>query len=483
MLKKILFVLSIIVIQFTASSAEPLDTLWSKSYGGAMEDFGFCGIQTDDLGYLITGNTQSFGNGSDLYLLKTDSEGDSTWMSTFGMETWNWGNDIIQTYDGGYVMTGVTHTPLAGPNLFLGKADIYGSWRWTRDYGANDIDVGNSIFELEDYSLLVTGISYISATGGSKVYLMKTDDLGIDIWQRIIGENYQNGASSIIESGVGNYLLAGWTSDTSYVYDAYILKVNADGDTIWTKTYGGEESDDVYNIEATPDGGYVAVGKTRSYGAGEDDIWILKLDSEGDTLWTQTYGTPDIEVSEDVCVAEDGGLLILGNRTFVFTGFNEVFILKTDMNGNFEWEQVYSDHPLDFANSLRPTDDGGYILTGSCIPEGQDYHDIWLLRLDAELSVIEEIVFNQPDDFVLHPAYPNPFNPSTMLRYDLKSAGEVKLSIYDVTGREVATLVDGYKPSGSYNVKFEAENLSSGMYLALLNCGGRTYSQKMLLVK
>jgi hypothetical protein len=180
------------------------------------------------------------------------------------------------------------------------------------------------------------------------------------------------------------------------------------------------------------DGGYVIAGYTDSYGVGGYDVFLIKTDTSGDTLWTRTFG---------------------------------------GSNG-------------DFGYSVQQTSDGGYVITGLTESYGAGSSDVYMIKTTAGGSPVMPLDQPvQPLSFALGKPYPNPFNPSTAIRYELRAASHVSLKVYDTSGRVVATLVDGWRQAGEHRATFDGSGLAAGVYLVRLEAGGATATQKVVLLK
>ena len=191
---------------------------------------------------------------------------------------------------------------------------------------------------------------------------MKTDANGDSVWMRIYDDRVCL-AQSVIQNSEGDYLMAGESVvESQYWGDAYLIKTDAFGDTIWTRNYGGINQDYAECIRETVDGGYIIAGHTLSYGVGEADIYLVRIDSIGDTLWTKTFGGLDSEHGESVDITDDGGFIVTG-RTDSF-GFHNFYPVRTDSSGDSLWTMVIYGEENDWAYSVQQTSDGGYIVGG-----------------------------------------------------------------------------------------------------------------------
>lgn len=267
------------------------DSLWTREYGIG---WGYCVEQTNDKGYIITGQTGAFEELQNLLLLKTDSLGDSIWAHAYGGVNVDEGMSVNQTKDGGYVITGRTISfSNEGDDfdLWLLKTDANGDTLWTRTYGGEWQDEGCCVQETHDGGYIITGLRTVDSTGANdflyRLWLLKTDSLGDTVWSREYGEwELRAGGRYVQEISDNGYIVTGWCYPFSYEsrMDLCLLKTNSQGDTLWTRSYGGDKRDEGYCVQETNDGGYIVVGKTESFGEGYSDVWLIKTDSLGDTL-------------------------------------------------------------------------------------------------------------------------------------------------------------------------------------------------------
>jgi len=306
---------------------------WERTYGGAGNDLGRSVHQTFDGGYIVAGWTYSFGAGdADVYLIKTDPSGDTVWTRTYGGPLFEDGYYVAQTSDSGYIIVGSTTSFGAGSNdVYLIKADASGDTIWTRTYGETLNDYSHSIAQTRDSNYVLARWTNSFGAGSYDVYLIKTDASGDTVWTRTYGgpsEDYGIFVTPTTDSGC---VIAGLTSSYGVGgYDIYLIKTDVSGDTVWTKTYGGPLADWGYCVAQTTDGGYIIAGDRDN----QSDAWLLKTNALGDTTWTKTYGGPNQESADAVAQTADGGYIITGYTTSYGAGGEDVYLIKTDANGN-----------------------------------------------------------------------------------------------------------------------------------------------------
>jgi hypothetical protein len=277
------------------------DTLWTRTYGGTDYEIGLSVQQTSDGGYIIVGNTDSFGAGGlDVYLIKTDASSDTLWTRTYGGPGDDLGVSVQQTSDGGYIIAGSTFSFGAGESdFYLVKTDASGETLWTKTYGGTAHDAAFSVQQTSDDGYIIVGQTFSFGAGflqQDDVYLIKTDANGDTLWTRTYGGIGSDSGASVQQISDGGYIIAGRTEhivaailefirgDVNFNatnYDVYLIKTDAGGDTLWTRTYGGAILDEASSVQQTSDDGYIIAGSTNSFGAGEDDFYLIKTDAEG----------------------------------------------------------------------------------------------------------------------------------------------------------------------------------------------------------
>jgi hypothetical protein len=295
---------------FSPLSAPP--TEWNKTYGGANIDAAWSMIQTSDGGYALAGYTESFGaGGQDSWLIKTDSVGNMIWSQTYGGanndEAWS----VIQTSDGGYALAGYTESFGAGHRDFwLVKTDSVGNMIWNKTYGGAGDDQAYSVIQTSDGGYALAGV------GSDDFLLIKTDSVGNIIWGKFYGGADFDAAWSMIQTSDGGYALAGLTeSFGAGGQDSWLIKTDSVGNVVWSQTYGGANGDAALSVIQTSDGGYALAGGTASFGAGMVDFWLVKVAPEGqyehdvtvtDIMLSKTVVGQGYNMNVNVTVANQG---------------------------------------------------------------------------------------------------------------------------------------------------------------------------------
>jgi len=323
----------------------PISIEWKMTFGGAYSDNLVDAKQTNDGGYIFVGCTHSYGDrNGDIWLLKTDSFGNKEWQRTFGGEGYDDGYSVQQTRDGGYIISGETNSyGTSNHNVWLIKTDPSGNKKWDRTFDGRR---AREVREAEDggYVLATDG------SGPSGPWLIKTDSSGNNMWQK------QNGAisNSVQQTIDGGYIVAsgkgltktdslgninwklnydGWfnllsvkqTKDGGYVAagwiipegskkdNVWLIKTDSSGNKEWERVLGGQAGDTAWSIQETPDGGFIMTGDTYSKGAGDMDVWLIKTDSSGNIVWDKTFGESGCDGASSILQTNEGGYILVAN--------------------------------------------------------------------------------------------------------------------------------------------------------------------------
>ena len=250
-------------------------------------------------------------------------------------------------------------------------------------------------------------------------------------------------------------------------------------DSLWSRTFGGNGDDRCSSVQQTLDGGYVLAGNTRSFGAGDTDFWLVKTDANGDSLWSRAYGG---ENSDDECYdvmeTEDGGYVLIGQTRRSTEWSHDGLVIRTNADGDSLWSLRFGDaNDNGFTTGLR-TADGGFIFGGWTQRDSSTQG--WLVKTGPELLAGETPVARS---VCLLSNYPNPFNPTTTLSFSLPRTSQVTIRAYDILGREVELIVNTVYPAGTHTVAWTPWKRASGTYLISLTGDGFDLVRKTILLR
>jgi len=376
-----------------AEPSDPPATEWDETYGGVNMDStthtSF--VQTSDGGYALAGYTASFGAGSwDFWLVKTDSQGIEQWNRAYGGGAWDEGRSIVQTSDGGYAVAGATKSFGAGDwDVWLVKVDSSGNVQWDKTYGGPSSDWASAVIRTNDGGYALTGSTHNWGAGIADVWLVKVDSSGNVQWNQTYGGTNGEKATHIIKTSDGGYAMAGNTySFGAGDSDFWFVKVDLDGNMQWNKTYGGANFEECMSFVETLDGGYMLAGYTASFGAGNWDFWLVKVDSYGNEQWSETYGGTSFDRAWSILQASDGGYVIAGHTMSFGAGSEDMWLVKIDSDGVMQWDETYGGPSRDRAYNILRTSDGGYAVAGMTMSSGAGNEDMWLIKLVPPLGMV-----------------------------------------------------------------------------------------------
>jgi hypothetical protein len=380
-----------------------------KNYGGSKNDVANAVVKTQDGGAAVLGYTQSI-NGDisdktvedfDFWILKLDAENNIQWSKTFGGSEDDRGNDILQTKDGGFAILGYsTSSNLDVPgnagsqDFWMIKLDANGTISWSKTFGYLGADFGTTLLQTADNSYLITGVLDVTASGGQgnsrnsqrhaggDIWAIKLSENGDLQWSKYFGGSFTDAPFGIVETEDHNFIIAG-SSDSADVdisnnngsYDFWVLKITSNGSLLWERSFGGSEIDEARAITATNDGNFIIVGDTRSADKdvsnnhGAADVWIIKMNTDGNLIWEKTIGGSSFDVARSVARAQDNGFIISGssrslNEGFTNQGQNDALLLKIDAEGNLVWKQTIGGDEIDYFYDAVQLNNASIIAVG-----------------------------------------------------------------------------------------------------------------------
>ena len=475
--KSILILLLIILVDYNFAQAP--DVIWTKGYYGNDQDQGSFVQQTNDGGYIISGETKSYGAGeNDIWLIKTNASGDTMWTKTIGGTEGDYANCVRQTGDGGYITFGETISYSSTYwKAWLVKLDEGGDISWTKLIGQSRHYFIQEGLELNNGDFVFVGYTKASGAGQEDIWLVKTDATGDTIWTNTFGGSEGDISQSMDITNDGGYIITADTkSFSSGDYDCWLIRTDHKGDTIWTKVIGGSRDDHIYSVRHTSDNGFILAGSTQSFGFQNSyyNLWLVKTDYAGDTLWTKTFGGEQNEHAQSVNETSDENYIVTG-----YSGLG-TWIIKLNALGDTIWTKTLG---WGGGTHIEQTTDGGYIILVYDW-DNSTLSDIYLVRLAPDPNDVEPLAQGIiPDDYALKQNYPNPFNPLTTIEFGILESEYVNLTVYNLLGEPVEVLVDKYLTAGNYKVEWNAKEQISGVYFYQIKFENIVKTNKMVLMK
>lgn len=447
------------------------DTMWTKSYGGANWDYGFSVKQTSDSGYIIAGHSDNFSSGLyTAHIIKTNSTGDTLWTKTFGGSNPNGASSysVQQTTDGGYIITG--DTPLGAGDVSLIKMDSTGNRLWTKAYGgANSYDIAYSVQQTTDEGYILSGFTNSFGAGYYDVYLIKTDSIGDTLWTKTYGSSGAEIGWCVQQTADGGYIISG--SDS--LGHAYIIKTTSSGDTLWTKDYDSGKV--VKSINQTSDGGFIFAGTASGFGLGNKDLYLLKTDVNGNVSWTTSFGGAGYDEGFSVQQTLDGGYIVGGYTTTFGAGGSDFWLIKTDASGN-NGCNLSSSPTITIAPQIivgNPptivTSGGTETTISTVIAHGGAVTNTQCTNVGVDELFETENLFS---------AYPNPFTNEIKIKSNENGVLSImtgKIILLDVTGKEILR-----QNISSFETILNTEKISVGFYLLNYTNGNKTANTKLV---
>ncbi len=315
-----------------------------------------------------------------------------TWARAFGADT-GAAYSVSATSDGGYSIAGRSDPSGTGNyDIRVMKVDIFGDAEWVKNYSGSLYEHSYTIEQTLDEGYILSGYTNSFAGNGYDAFLIKLNSSGIVEWQKIYGGINADAGYALVQTSEGGYIIAGETkSYGAGQADCWIIRLDSAGGILWQKAYGGSYDDILCSIRQTSDGGYIAAGLTYSYGSGapaSSDLWVLRLDSAGDVGWQKNYGGPGYDDAGCVLETPSGDFLVTGRSNSYSAGDYDLWILKLDSSGNIFWQKKYGGSGMDRANCASNTSDGGFVVAGYTDSFGAGGYDLWAMKIDSSGDVV-----------------------------------------------------------------------------------------------
>jgi hypothetical protein len=365
---------------------------FEKTVGGSRRDRGINLLQTQDGGYAIVGYTSSMdAEQEDVYLVRTDPLGDVIWSMIYGGEGKDNGWDVLELEDGGFLIVGFTDSFGAGEmDIYLIRTDDLGNLLWERTFGGPRSEYGWAMAPTSDGGFVLAGQSTSYGDGAEDGYLVKVNAQGEEIWSQTFGGPFEDRLFSVDQSADSGFVLTGTTTSFgSGNRDAYLVKASETGDLVWTQVFGEEQDDVGHSVRQTSDRGFIVTGYTKSFDANNYDTWLIKTDEAGELQWQKFYG----ESGDDRTIygeqTDDGGYIMTGYTTGYDSVGWDVFLVRADSSGAVIWLRTFGGKADDTGYTVRQTSDGGFILTGETYSSGKGGGDMYVIKVNQDGDIIE----------------------------------------------------------------------------------------------
>jgi hypothetical protein len=362
---------------------------WEKTYGGGGNEAVGDMLPTADGGFLLLSSSSSFGTEEDVYMVKVDVDGNTQWNAVHGDSLWEEYGRALQTHPQGFAFAG-TQIKDGIAHIFIGLTDIQGELEWMRMSEVDSV-YGWSLALTPDGGFLVAGNIQVPETDpvsgpylGSDVFLVKFDSLGNEEWGKSYGGPKVDAGRAIVPTDDGHYLIGGYTrSYGNGNFDYYLIKVDQDGNELWSTTLGSPAAELAHGLIRTADGNFVIVGRKNDGGANLQDIYLVKTNAAGQELWSTAIPLAGIQAGNSVREMADGRLLVSGETRDSPNDDRDVILARLEANGNLQFVHTYGGWLGDAANVVAPLANKGAALAGFTHSFGAGNADNYLIRTDS----------------------------------------------------------------------------------------------------
>lgn len=515
-----------LVVLSMAGAAQAPAIQWQKTYGGSGSDGLITSIETSDGGFLLGGfSTSGIGNEKtdtcrgmeDYWIVKVDASGNIQWDKTYGGDSTDYLQAIIQTDDNGYLLAGYSQSGINGDktdtaygyfDTWLIRIDSNGVQLWDRTYGGSGYKTDGvvSLRPTINGGFLMwivsgSGINSIktdSSRGASDYWLVEIDSLGNILWQKVIGGTGIDHILTVIPTSDNGYMAAGFswsgagadkTTPSFGGFDYWLVKLDASANIQWQKEYGGSAFDHLMSIRELNDGSFIIGGFSASGVSGNktepsrggNDYWEMQIDSAGNILWQKTIGGSGADEMRGGLLPSGGGGSVAigfsqsgvtGEKTEPSRGADDYWLVRTDSTGNILWDKTFGGDSTEYLYCSVATSDGGYLVTGwSMSGISGDKTDVcrggfdfWVIKLFPDVTAVEEEMASTLEVTVI----PNPFTYSTLITIQSDvTFPEAHFELFDAQGKIVKHL-----PVVNNQVIITREGLNSGLYYySIFNSG------------
>ncbi|QMU28654.1 T9SS type A sorting domain-containing protein [Adhaeribacter radiodurans] len=530
---------------------QPRIAEWNLRYGGNGNEGFTTIIKTSDGGYLAGGYSNS-GNGgdktqnsqgkNDYWIVKTDKNGKKIWDKRYGGSGDDYLNRIIPTQDGGYLLAGSSLSGSGGDksqpsrgnrDYWIVKINNNGAKQWDKRYGGSGFDELKKVIQLASGEYLLVGNSNSPSNGDKSqdsrgendFWLVKINNSGSKIWDKRFGGNLDEALGGIVSTSNDGYLLGGSSAsgkngdkseESRGGNDFWLISLDKNGTKLWDKSYGGSGNDEAYSLGRTGNDYFISgqsnspagMDKTQNSQGGKD-FWLIKVTSTGKKIWDKRFGGAKEEELRASTQTNDGGYILAGtsyseksgNKSQNSQGLGDYWIVKTNKDGQFEWDKRYGGSGGEELRAVIQANDGGLLLAGKSASgvsgdrtqSSQGGTDYWLVKVASELveaplafakkvNPIEESADLTSQVYLM--AYPNPSKEKVKINFSLSKTQSVRLKVYDSQGKDVITLYQGEATANqTYEVNWQAGNQSTGMYFLQLQTATKNQQVKLLLTK
>jgi hypothetical protein len=481
---------AVLILMACPLYAQAPDSLWHRAYGDSLSDFGNWVIETAEGYYVTVGSIQKYDPESDKYhsdvlVVKTDANGDTAWVRTYGGTGTDSGRSVVQNDLGQYVVAGYTNSFGGGSwDVYLLVLEQNGDTAWTRTYGLGEPDeIAYCICHAPDGGYLMAG--EFDLAGDEDVYLLRVDAAGDTLWTRTYGTTTYELAMECHDLFYGGFIAVGTKYNSSM--DVYLLRLDDNGDTLWTRSYDFGLNDYGASVKPLSYWGYIVAGYSQSPDALDNNVLLMQVLQAGGLNWSRRYGGRGSDTGSSVQVVSTGGFVIGGSTNSFGAGSDDLYLIRTDANGDTLWTTTYGGAMSDWWCKVSETSDGGYILAGHTSSFGAGSLDMYVVKTRSDVSGLNWDPRGAAPSMIMRTA-PNPAAASVAVYYALPTAGNVRVAVYDALGREVCLLREARETPGTHSVVWDGTDslgrkARPGVYFCRVECEGKSAAAKIAVIE
>ena len=463
----------------------------AQYYGDKENEKGISFTQKNNQ-FFILGTTRSFGQGSeDFFIVKANADFGALFHIEWGSEHHDIATSITETSDGNIITTGYSWDAPGGRlDIVLTKFNRCGVNLWASYFGSASSDYAFRVIETNDKGFLITGMSFESGEKGS-VLLIKTDSIGVLLWQKTYDTPDKDYGIDIIENSDNSIIVLANassftdknTNSSDYLSETYskimLIKTDERGNELWRKFYGGEKHQFAKKIEFNDNNSFYIIGSTLNNTNGSFDISLHKIDSNGDVIWQTTYGGNKYEYGNSIDKSTNGNILITGSSgSFSSNDDSDIYVVKTDSEGNEIWSKTFGGAFSDYGNDGQFLSNGNITILGTSKSNTGSDFDLFFIELSPEGEVVNTLSESTKTNDISPRVYPNP--TSTHINICLGDFAEnenVEFTLYDISGKTVKYLEFNQHLASIY---FD-NGIAPGVYLYKVKTVNATFSGKIIV--
>lgn len=492
-----LFYSTIGLILITSNTFAQAQIDWIYKYSTPGSELGIKVIETNDGGYVSAGYEEISTGNRDWLIVKVDEDGNLLWKKNLGTSQYtNIAYDIKETADDGFVLSGsLSDIGTGSENFVLVKLNSDGATEWQQYYGLIG-SFATSLTLTDDGGYVIAGNSNgLGSSAESDGLFRKLDSEGNLVWERRYGGSGRDEIFSIQQTSDLGFIATGHSQSAdgdlevnNGDYDIWVIKMNQEGELEWSNSFGGTREDVSRSVQQADDGGYLIAGYTFSEDGdiennyGDQDIWLLKLDTDGNLEWENNYGGTDEDRAQAILNVSTGGYVISGwTRSddvdvSINKGLIDIWIFRIDNDGNLEWESTYGGSRVDQSLDIKETSDGGFIATGNSYSNNGDFistsgsGDLWVMKLSPISVGFKQEIFEETIN-----VFPNP------------NSGQFSINIPNLTGKKNIRIIDMQgktvfiKKDVDLNQVFSFDFPSNGFYVLEISVANKIYLEKLII--